>query len=178
MEHGIVIDSYARHKNLKLVGEEVGMSWQNVYVILKKNGVEVTGDKSRYGTDKDRLAALAESEFLKFVPWADDMNKKKYQSKVDFMVGDISVDIKSSRLNRCSSGPAKRWAFSLKKQELFVDYIVGFAFIENDYRLFLIPGEMVRKYQTISIGEKSNSKWFDFEIKPEDLTEFFRNMSK
>lgn len=43
------IEAYSRLKNLKLVGEEIGMKWQTVYVQLKKAGVKVTGDKARYG---------------------------------------------------------------------------------------------------------------------------------
>lgn len=49
-------DAYEKHKNLKLAAEELGIKWQYLYVILRKEGVAVCGDKSRYGSDKDRLA--------------------------------------------------------------------------------------------------------------------------
>ena len=50
------IESYSRLKNLKLVGLEVGIPWQTVYVYLKQAGISVTGDKSRYGSATDRVA--------------------------------------------------------------------------------------------------------------------------
>ena len=52
------IESYSRLKNLKLVGLEVGIPWQTVYVYLKQAGIAVTGDKSRYGSVTDRATEL------------------------------------------------------------------------------------------------------------------------
>lgn len=105
------VDAYSRLKNLKLVGLELGIPWQTVYVHLRAAGVPVTGDKSRYGSDTDRLAANAERIFAALVPNASDQNDKKFQAKVDFIVGQYKVDVKASRLRN------GRWAFSLKKQE-------------------------------------------------------------
>ena len=51
---------YEKHKNLKLAANELGVKWQTLYVQLRNRGVPITGDKSRYGSDKDRLAARAE----------------------------------------------------------------------------------------------------------------------
>jgi len=173
--------AYQKHKNLKLAAEELGIKWQSLYVQLRKAGIPVTGDKARYGSDKDRLAARAELEFERLVPFAVDQNLIKFQSKFDFLVGAEKVDIKSSGLNQgCKKLPAKRWAFSVKKQEFCADFIVCFAMQDDDYRIFLIPGELVRNYQTISIAENksSKSKWLQYEVSKSELTEFFEEIIK
>ena len=162
------IESYSRLKNLKLVGLELGIPWQTVYVHLRAAGVQVTGDKKRYGSDTDRLAAKAEALFAELVPAAVDQNDMQFQAKVDFVVGDYAVDVKCARMRN------NRWAFSLKKQELLADFFVCIAYNEDDsYRLMVIPAEVCRFLQTISLAAKTRSKWWDYEIKPEELSEFF-----
>lgn len=175
-----IIDAYNKHKNLKLAANELGIKWQTLYVQLKKLDVKITGDKLKYGSDKDRLAAQAELLFQKIVPFAENNNLSKFQSKIDFTVNGQKVDIKASKLNKgCINYESKRWAFSIKKQELIADFIVAFAFDENVklVKIYLIPSEMIRNYQTISIGENSRSKWNQFEISEQDLLEFFNEFS-
>lgn len=169
--------AYEKHKNLKLAAEELGIKWQSLYVELRKLGVAVTGDKFRYGSDKDRMAAQAELEFKRIVPFAEYQNSIKFQSKFDFLVGKERVDIKASKAHHGSKKfTAKRWAFSVKKQEFCADFIVCFAMSDENTRIFMIPGEIVRNYQTISIAENKNSKskWLQYEISEQDLTEFFK----
>ena len=162
------VESYRRLKNLKLVANEVGIPWQTVYVHLRAAGEPVTGDKLRYGSDTDRFAAKAERVFQDLVPLAESQNEKKFQSKVDFMVGRYSVDVKASRYRH------DRWAFSLKKQERIADFFVCFAFDEADgYRVIVIPGEVCRKFQTISLSGRSHTKWWDYEVEPSALAGFF-----
>lgn len=167
---------YNKHKNLKLAAIELGMKWQTLYVQLRNLGIPVTGDKSRYGSDKDRLAAFAELEFKKLVPFAEDQNRIKFQSKFDFLVGKEKVDIKASNEKQgCKNFAAKRWSFSVKKQEFCADFIVCFAITENAYKVFLLPGELIRTYQTISISTSpdSKSKWLQYEVTPMELSQFF-----
>lgn len=169
--------AYAKHKNLKLAAQELGMVWQTLYVRLKKQGIPVTGDKSRYGSDKDRLAAFGEQEFIKLVPFAEDQNSKKFQSKFDYLACNQKIDIKTSSLKQGNPRFAsRRWAFSVKKQEFCADFVVCFAITDEDknYRVFLIPGELVRNYQTVSISENGKSKWLDYEVKPNELSDFFK----
>lgn len=170
-----IIDAYARLKNLKRASEELGIPWQTVYVRLRENGVAVVGDKARYGSDKDRFAAKAEAEFQKLVPHATNENKLKFQAKTDFSVGGHTVDVKASTLHRQTRDkPARRWAFGVKKQEFCADFVVMFAFLDDGtYRLLLVPGEMIRHYQSLSIGERWTGKWSEFEISPSDLSSFF-----
>lgn len=176
MNESVVIESYGRHKNLKIVGKEVGVSWQNVYSILRRHRVAVTGDKRRYGCEKDRFAVIAEDEFQRLVPEAVNQNAEKYQAKVDFMIHGMRVDVKSSRLNTANvkRGDAKRWAFCMSKQTGKVDFFVLFGFNEDgSYRVFLLPFEFAGKQQSISIGVARGSKWHDFEIQPDELAPFF-----
>ena len=174
-----IIEAYEKHKNLKLAANELGMKWQMLYVELRKLGVPVIGDKSRYGSDSDRLAAKAELEFLRLVPFAKNQNAHKFQSKCDFVVGNERVDIKASTARQgCDRYAATRWAFSVKKQEFCADFVVCFAMLDTGYRIFLIPGECVRNYQTVSIptAPDSKSKWLQYEVEPHDLSEFFSQL--
>lgn len=167
--------AYDKHKNLKLAAADIGMKWQTLYWYLKRENHPVIGSKSEYGSDKDKFAAKAESDFKKIIPSAIDMNKETYQSKYDFKINNLKVDIKASNLNRgTNDSKYMRWAFSLKKQEMFADFIVGMAYKNNKlYKLFLFPSEQVRFRQTITISERGSKKWSEFEISSDDLQEFF-----
>lgn len=166
---------YNKHRNLKLAAAELGMKWQTLYVQLRKAGVPVTGDKLRYGSDSDRLAAIAELEFNKLVPFAENQNALKFQAKCDFLVGKEKVDVKCARLRRgCRRFPALRWAFCIKKQVVCADFMVCFAMLqEGGYRTLLIPGELIRNLSTISLPQEGKSKWWQYEVAPSDIPEFF-----
>ncbi len=171
-------EAYAKHKNLRVVADELGMPWQSVYVHLRKAGVAVTGDKARYGSDKDRLAAKAEQEFQRLVPFAVNQNSLTYQAKMDFMVNGFSVDVKASKLNKAySHSEARRWAFSMKRQETVADFIVCFGFSDEGYVVFLIPGELIRKYQSLSITPRGGGKWASFKVAPNELSAFFMSLA-
>ncbi|QQP86902.1 hypothetical protein [Entomomonas asaccharolytica] len=177
MSNQACIEAYDKHKNLKLAADEVGIKWQQLYTILIKEGVKVTGDKARYGSDSDKLAAEGERIFKELVPIAKDLNAEQFQSKIDFDVLGYSVDVKTSTLKKsnCRS-ESKRWAFSLKKQEYFADFFVCIAIKDNKlHKIYLIPCELVRYYQSISMSE-NGSKWDDYLVKPEDLLDFFKSL--
>lgn len=177
MNTSACIKAYDKYKNLKLAANAVGIKWQSLYVILKKEGVKVIGDKSRYGTDSDKLAAKGEKIFKNLVPIARDLNKEKFQSKIDFDVLGYGVDVKTSNLNKSNSKAiSKRWAFSIKRQELIADFFVGIALEKGVLaKIYLIPCEIAKHYQTISASENS-SKWNDYLIKPSELLDFFRSL--
>jgi len=172
------VNAYRKHKNLKLAAIDVGIPWQSTYVHLRNAGEPVIGDKVRYGSDKDRLAAKGEALFKSLVPGAVDHNEEKYQSKLDFEVHGYSVDVKSSTL-RLSNKACKlrRWAFSMKKQEMLADFFVCVCFGADGElsKIMLIPGEIVRKYATISLSEMG-SKWDDYVVDPGSLDPFFKSL--
>lgn len=170
---------YQKHMNLKLAAAELGIAWQTLYVRLKRIGVPVTGDKLRYGTDRDRLGALAEAEFQGLVPTARDANKDKWQAKVDFNVGGWLVDVKCSvprRLNKRFA--AESWAFSFKKQSLVCDFVCCFC-MSHDREIeavLLVPSEFFAGLQTVTVSCKGSSKWMDYQVPPESLAEFFKEL--
>lgn len=169
------VEAYRKHKHLKLAATEVGIPWQTVYVHLQRAGEPVVGDKLKYGSDSDKLASLGEQKFLELVPEAEDLNRRKFQAKVDFYVRGYSVDVKCSRAHRSSKGtPRKRWAFSIKKQEFVADFFVCFGMTAESELVtcLLVPGEIARKRTTINLPE-TGGKWRDYEVQIEDLNEFF-----
>ncbi|CRL44776.1 hypothetical protein SGGMMB4_02072 [Sodalis glossinidius str. 'morsitans'] len=97
------IKSYERLKNLKLVGLDVGIPWQTVYIYLKRNGVRVIADKARYGSATDRIVVIGEQWLKKDVPDAIDNNQIYFQSTIDFTVSKISVDVKTSQIRLCKN---------------------------------------------------------------------------
>lgn len=170
------VEAYRQHQNLKVAAQHVGIPWQTVYVHLRKAGEPVVGNKSEYGSEKDKLAAYGERCFDRLVPEAENQNRKKFQSKIDFLVNGYGVEIKTSRprLGHKSSS-FKRWAFSMKKQEMIADFVVCMCMDDSPtlVKCLLIPGEIVRHYQNISVSMRGNTKWHEYEVEPESLRQFF-----
>lgn len=168
------VQAYREHQNLKVAAQHVGIPWQTVYVHLRKAGEPVSGNKLKYGSETDRLAARSERIFLDLVPFAEDQNTRQFQSKVDFRVGEFGVDVKASRLK--VMGPnSSRWMYSIKKQEAIADFFVCFGFDERAERVIstlLVPGEIARKHTTISHSSRGG-KWSDYLVKPSELAPFF-----
>jgi hypothetical protein len=176
----LIVDRYRELKNLKLVADDIGMPWQTVYWRLKRAGEPVTGDKARYGSDTDRLAARGERWFGTVIPEAKDQNAVAFQSKVDFIVRGRRVDVKTSRP---SLTPRRviQWSWSIKKQESVADFFVCLALTSRAddagvHRALLIPGELARKYQTIRAshdGQKMTGKWSAYACTSAELRNFF-----
>ena len=175
------IEAYSRLKNLKLVGEEIGMKWQTVYVQLKKAGVKVTGDKARYGGVKDRLASAAERRFAALVPFAKDSNQEQFQASIDFEVCGWLVDIKAARL-LSHKGDAARWGFCVNKQKDSADFFVFYSYEESgdeDVRhVFLMPREIVVARTSISFPATLNSKRADYMVNEADIPDFFASLGE
>ena len=171
------IEAYARLKNLKLVGEEVGIKWQAVYVHLRKAGVNVTGDKARYGSATDRLASRAERLFAEAVPFAVDANQVKFQAAIDFTVMGWEIDVKAAR---CIShkDDAPRWAFCINKQKDKADFFVFYAFDGelNTQHVFLVPREIATTSASVSIPASLKSKWADYKVEQSELRKFFEQL--
>lgn len=173
--------AYRKHKNLKLAANELDMPWQTLYVHLKSYGEPVTGDKLRYGTDRDKLGALAEAKFHELVPFARDNNSHKFQSSYDFDVLGQKVDVKASMPRQLSKNyAAKSWSFSFKKQTFVCDFMCCFCFDENRQveHVLLIPHEFFNGLQTISVSCSGFSKWLDYSVQGNDLPEFFQSIKK
>jgi hypothetical protein len=172
--------AYAKHKNLKLAAAELGIAWQVLYTRLREQGVAVTGDKARYGSDKDKFAEFGEQEFQRLVPEAIPQNEFKFQAKVDFLVHGIKVDVKSSMPHEAlSRGNSLRWAFSLAKQAAYCEFYCCLCFSKDRdlQHALLMPREIVEGMQTLSVScSKRRSKWLDYEVQPSELAKFFESM--
>lgn len=172
------VEAYRQHQNLKIAAKHVGIPWQTVYVHLRKAGEPVVGNKLKYGSETDRLAAKAERIFLDLVPFAVDQNTRQFQSKVDFKIGNLGIDVKASRL-KIHSPKSSRWMYSIKKQEAIADFFVCLGFdadansLEN---VLLVPGEIARKHTTISLS-KNGGKWADYQVSIADLAPFFSTLT-
>ncbi len=141
---------YDKHLHLKNAADELGMKWQTLYWYLQKAGHPVTGNKARYGSETDKLASRAEVDFKRLVPNTKDMNEAKYQSKYDFEIYGLKVDVKASTLKEyCKNKSLCRYSFN-------------------------VPKEHIRFMTTISISN-GKSKWQDFEVAPKELKPFFDN---
>lgn len=178
MEYQQEINCYRKHKNLRLASSELNIPLPTLYWRLKKAGETITGDKSRYGSDKDKLASLAEDIFQKIVPYAENQNEKKFQNKFDFLVKDLKVEIKASSLKKGScKSDLKRWAFSLKKQEYLADFFICFGFDDamKVQLILFVPFEIARYYSTITLSE-NGGKWDQYSISEKELKEFFDNI--
>lgn len=158
------------------------MKWQTVYYRLRQAGHPVTGNKARWGGDKDKFGAKGEAAFKLLVPFALDGNEKKFQSKYDFDVLGVKVDVKSARPTKpAAKYPSMRWAFYMKKQIHVADFIVCLGFGldgENVEKVFLIPTELAGAIDTLSIPFNGKSKWHEYEVDKDDLAEFFTNFSE
>lgn len=175
------VQAYEKHRNLKLAASELGIGWQTLYSRLKRAGVPVTGDKLRYGTDRDRLAAIGEAEFQRLVPQAVSENERKYQSKFDFTVGSQKVDVKASLPRRLSKKyEALSWSFSFKKQSFICDFFccICFDVSRSVQHVLLVPREFFAGLQTISVPCSGASKWLDYSVAPDELADFFSSLAE
>ncbi len=176
----VCISAYEKHKHLKLAADEIGMKWQTLYVRLRKNNIQVTGDKTKYGSMSDKIGARGERDFSKLVPDAVDQNESQFQAPIDFVVNGVTVDVKASQ-RRLGNKNCKneRWAFSIKKQESSCDFFVFMAYTKNHEsleRVFLVPGDICRFLSSISITCSGSSKWHDYEVSPNELSVFFNDL--
>ena len=175
-----MVSLYQELKHLKLVGEELQIPWQTVYWWLKKEGVEVTGDKSRYGGIQDQIGLIGERLFREDCPRATDENSNKFQAKYDYTLGEIKIDVKTSFVRqtkgRIEGRIYPRWGFNCRTQQE-ADFIVCYCLDGefDDYTVehtLLIPNEMVRGMQTLSVT-KGGSKWLDYSVSRDELKAFF-----
>ncbi len=176
--------TYDKHKHLKNAADELGIKWQNLYYHLNSAGHPVTGDKERYGSDKDKFAKVMEDRFKSLIPYAKDGNMSKFQATVDFDVKGLQIDVKGSTKkdgykNSPHKNPALRWAFTTKVQRDVADYLVCYCMTGKscvDYgetqKILLIPKEFFKGKQMISVS-CNKSKWYDFEVTEQELKEFF-----
>ncbi len=177
-----IIAAYKKHEQLFAAAKELDMPWQTMYWRLKRAGIEVNGNKARWGSARDKFGARGEMLFKELVPFAEDQNAGAFQSKVDFIVNGFSVDVKCAKRKRSSSRfQSKRWAFSLKKQIETADFYVCMAYDEAGDQLqavYLLPRDLIGAMHTVSIPCSGKSKWSNYRVDHQGLSSFFGEMSQ
>ena len=174
------IEAYRKHRNLKLAAKELNIPWQTLYVHLKKANEPVIGDKLRYGSHRDKIGAFGEAEFRRLVPFAIDRNSFAHQAKYDFDVLGLKVDVKAGNLRQLNQRyPHKSWSFSFKRQALICDFICCFCMGDDRsiVHVLLVPSELFKDLQTVSVTQTGASKWMDYKIEPEELVKFFSDLA-
>ena len=177
-------ETYDKYLNLKLAAKELSIPWQTLYYYLNKVNHPAVGDKLKYGCRKDRFAREAETLVESLIPNVRDLNKEEFQSKFDFYVGGLKVDVKASTIKdsskrECNKNPCYRWAFNVSAQKGGVDFFICLCYsgrsledVGQVSRILLIPEKSVRGMKSISVSTTS-SKWYDFEVTKDELRDFF-----
>lgn len=176
------IEAYGRLKSAKLVGAELGIPSSTVYWRLRRAGVAVTGDKARHGSATDKIAARGERWFQRVIPWAEDQNSVEFQSKVDFIVGGLRVDVKTSRPRLTKTGLIT-WAWSLRKQEGAADFFVCLALSSRDpepgvHTALLVPGDVASRCGSLRVSHDRialRGKWARAARSSTELRQFFED---
>lgn len=175
-----IIESYRRLKNTKLVSAELGVPLSTVYWRLQRSGEPVTGDKAQYGSATDKTGARGERWFKRVIPWAEDQNDVEFQSKVDFLVSGLRVDVKTSRPRLTKKGLLS-WTWSLRKQRDEADYFVCLALTgrgENPgvHKALLLCGEVAQSSSSLHLshdGIALRGKWARAARSSDELRQFF-----
>lgn len=176
-----LISRYRELKNTKLVAAELGIAPATAYWRLRRAGEPVTGDKTRYGSDTDKLAARGERWFKRVIPWAEDQNHLGFQAKVDFIVGGQRVDVKTSRPKLTKSGVIT-WAWSLRKQRGAVDHFVCIALSSRDdnpgvHTALLVPDAIAGDTLRVSHDRIAlRGKWARAARSSSELRTFFQEI--
>lgn len=174
-----VIDIYKKTGSIKITCAETGVAAYIIFIVLKKSGLLTAQEKQKYGGVYQQRGANAEAEFQKLVPAAMNSNKHLESNcpSFDFDINGAMVDVKYSSL-RPSTG---RWEFkTAHAKTLQPDFYVCFfatsesGELRDGYRIFLFPSELLGDRKVISISPKKDKcEWLDFEIKADELSNFF-----
>lgn len=173
-----VIEAYQHLGSIKGVCAETGAPPYNVYLWLRMAKLLKPADKQNYGTPASRLGGKAEDEFQRLVPFAMSTNKHLQMNcpSFDFDIYGITVDVKSCMKRK---GTAQYVAATAAREgkELHPDFYAIFLWgvdKDREYSLLLIPDDLTEGLHNIYIDAKKEARWWQFEIAPNQLAEFFK----
>lgn len=155
---------------------------------LQKSNLLQSSDRLVYGTAHQQYGRQAEIEFSRLVLDAIDCNEniRENNPAYDFVLEGLKIDVKCGM----PRGRRGEWSFnpersSYKKRDrnrLHADVFVLFAMtgktFTDGYRLFLFPSAMVLDLTVVSITPDLPSRWWDFEIEPDELAEALHEMAR
>ena len=183
-----ILDLYKLLGGAKQVANQLDISILDVYLTLKKYKLSI---QERIDSETDRsgvLGAEGESEFLKLVPFATEVNAIINNNPAfDFLVGDITIDIKASRIIKMGRAKLKKeqWYFLLQRhyqKKYGADFYVLFACfgerLKDGYDVYIIPSELLAGIKSVNIPAKSKKScmWHDFIVEPNKVSEFFQKL--
>ncbi|MCL2524583.1 MAG: hypothetical protein FWF17_08325 [Betaproteobacteria bacterium] len=178
-----IFECYKRLGSIKGVCVETGCPPYIAYIWLRKAKLLRENDKQQYGTSSSKLGAAAEAEFQQLVPeaMAANINLEPNNPSFDFMVGDLTIDVKYSSI-RPSDG---RWGFNTARNKALVPdlYCAFFATapggkLKDGYHLLLIPHEMLCvKDPVLRPDDRDNPLW-QFAIEPAALRSTLLSMAR
>jgi len=174
-----IINAYRRLGNIAAVCMETGCQPYIAYKILKISKVLKAKEGTVYGTHSQKQGARAELEFKRLVPFAMPANETMQNNcpVYDFDINGTTVDVKFCSF--CSG--AGRYSFRTAQSKHFrPDWYCAFMadtdvkeLITGQYRVVLIPDDAVQQVKSVSFTERGSRYW-DFEIPPQELAAFFR----
>lgn len=167
-----IVDIYMECGNFHEAVKQSGLPVHVAHLKLLKSGCLKIQDKIRYGSKGAKLGGEAEALFQKLVPEAIDANRyfKKNNPVYDFVLKDVTIDVKYSSLfidKRCS---VQRWQIKAKGNQ---DFICAFLEREKGQELadpivLLLPMAFIDIERYLYIGR--SSAWFkEFQIEAEEL---------
>jgi len=172
-----VIESYMRLGNIGAVCSETGCPPYVAYKWLKIGKVLTAQEGTRYGTNGQKQGARAELEFQRLVPFAMSANRELQRNcpAFDFDINGTTVDVKFSSLcgGRYRFNPASDKPMRPDWYCVFLSAPQSKEFDPHTCRILVIPDALVCGLKNVMIQKDGGCYW-DFEIEPDALAEFFR----
>lgn len=168
-----VLDSYQRLGSIPAVTQQTGCPPYIVFKWLKFRKMLKPTDGMKYGSASSKKGFEAETEFKKLVPFAMNANENLQNNcpSYDFDINGTTVDVKLSGIRKGGKYEFKTSGRKHFSCDFYVVFCLTGESITEGYRLLVIPAEIADTVGAISIAEKS--KYWDFEIAPAELAEFF-----
>lgn len=159
--------------------------WRALPWLQKANLLHGT-DRLVYGTAQQQYGRQAEIEFSRLVLDAIDCNENLRENNpaYDFVLEGLKIDVKCGM----PRGRRGQWEFTPERssdkkrgrKKVYPDAFVLFALtgkvFEDGYRLFLFPAAFVLGQTMVSITPDKPSRWWDFEIEPDELADALYGM--
>jgi len=174
-----VIESYQRLGNIAAVCTETGCPPYVAYKWLKIGKVLTPEEGTRYGTNGQKQGARAELEFARLVPFAMSANRELQRNcpAFDFDINGTTVDVKFASL--CAANGAYQFRTAHAKPMrpdwycVFLSAPESKEFDAERCQILVIPDALVCGLKSVTI-QKDGGRYWDFEIKPDALADFFR----
>ena len=180
------IAAYRSSPDIDAACRVAGVHKLTMFKILKFNGVMLIADRLKVGSQSSRIGASAEQEFARLVPMAKSINAICSSNPgFDFDANGWRVDVKAaSPLKQ----PNRKKLTSVWRPRLsnggpmseHVDVLCIFLLPKSgalaragDYKVYLVPADLVRGRCYLQKTEGIPCELDTFEVAPKQLADFF-----